>query len=300
MAKRPYLVLDVFTRDRLAGNPLAVVLESGGLDTAAMQKIANEFNLSETVFVTEKDAKGDRAAIRIFTPHYEMPFAGHPTVGSAVALAYRQGMAQARAFVLDEKIGPVACSVSEVDGAGFAEFELTRLSEPLPMAFGAGQAAEALGLREDEIGFDGHRLSHWSAGVGYVMVPVNSLDVLRGARLDTQIWTKQFGGESGERISAAYVYVRGANGVDFQARMFAGHLGLTEDPATGSAAAAFTGAVVAAEGIVSGEHRFRIAQGVEMGRPSDIRVRIAVENGRAVRAFIGGFAVTVAEGILFA
>lgn len=300
MVKRPYVVLDVFTREKLAGNPLAVVLDSQGLDTAAMQKIANEFNLSETVFVTERAADGSGAAIRIFTPHFEMPFAGHPTVGSAVALAYREGVTTPRPFVLGEKIGPVACTVAEADGAGFAEFELTRLSELLPLEFRAEDAAQALGLQQDDIGFDDHLLSHWSAGVGYVAVPVASLDALGRAKLDPQLWTRLFNDQNNERISAAYVYSRGQSGADFQARMFAAHLGLVEDPATGSAAAAFTGAIAAAEKLASGEHAFRIAQGVEMGRPSDIRVRIVVENGRVICAFIGGFAVAVAEGNLFA
>ena len=124
MQTRNYLLYDVFTTERLAGNPLAVVLDSKGLDTAAMQAIAREFNLSETVFVLPPDNPKHKNRIRIFTPDYEMPFAGHPTVGSAIALAELAGDGGAGIFVLEENIGPGRCAVSKHDGSTFAEFDL--------------------------------------------------------------------------------------------------------------------------------------------------------------------------------
>ena len=129
MTPRNYLVYDVFTGDRLAGNPLAVVLDCEGLDLEAMQRIAREFNLSESVFVLPPENPRHRARVRIFTPDYEMPFAGHPTVGSAIALAeLAEGNGDA-IFVLEENIGPVRCAVSHGDGATFAEFDLAKLPE---------------------------------------------------------------------------------------------------------------------------------------------------------------------------
>src|SRR5215218_5747469 len=129
---RRFVTLDVFTRQPLAGNPLAVVLDAEGLDSGRMQAIAREFNLSETVFVLPPDDARHRARLRIFTPTHELPFAGHPTVGSAVLLAVRDsgGEPGAAAFGLEEKVGTVACAV-EVQGAGrgYARFRLPRLPQ---------------------------------------------------------------------------------------------------------------------------------------------------------------------------
>ncbi|MBN9038925.1 MAG: PhzF family phenazine biosynthesis protein, partial [Rhizobiales bacterium] len=127
MEGRKYQIYDVFTREPLAGNPLAIVHDCDGLDGKAMQRIAREFNLSESVFVLPPRQPGHAAAIRIFTPNFEMPFAGHPTVGSAVALAELRGTGDTAILVLEEKIGDVRCAVSRTDGAVFAEFDLPQM-----------------------------------------------------------------------------------------------------------------------------------------------------------------------------
>ena len=108
---RPFVTLDVFTDRRFTGNPLAVVLEAGDLDTVAMQAVAREFNLPETVFVFAPEEAAHRARLRIFTPYRELPFAGHPTVGTAVLLGKLDGGAGARELVLEERVGPVTCTV---------------------------------------------------------------------------------------------------------------------------------------------------------------------------------------------
>src|SRR5687767_3155765 len=137
--RRRYFTLDVFTTQRFAGNPLAVVLDSDGLDTAAMQTIAREFNLPETVFVYPPADPKHRARVRIFTPGRELPFAGHPTVGTAVLLAHldRDGQPGAAAFGLKEQVGVVTC-VAEVESeqGGHARFRLPRL----PTSWGEGKA----------------------------------------------------------------------------------------------------------------------------------------------------------------
>ena len=159
MTPRNYLVYDVFTGDRLAGNPLAVVLDCEGLDLEAMQRIAREFNLSESVFVLPPENPRHRARVRIFTPDYEMPFAGHPTVGSAIALAeLAEGNGDA-IFVLEENIGPVRCAVSHGDGATFAEFDLDKLPEQLTLTADPEAIGAALGLGPHEIGFENHRVA---------------------------------------------------------------------------------------------------------------------------------------------
>src|SRR4051794_10214957 len=178
---RRFVTLDVFTRERLAGNPLAVVLDSEGLDDAQMQAVAREFNLSETVFVGPPTDSRHRAQLRIFTPGRELPFAGHPTVGTAVLLALNDKTrpADAVAFGLEERVGIVPCVV-EVEGEdrGHARFRVPRL----PTIWGEGrdatEAAWALGLDPHEIGFGRHLPSRYSAGVNFDYVPVATLDVI--------------------------------------------------------------------------------------------------------------------------
>ena len=298
MAERRYAIYDVFADRPLAGNPLAVVFDAEGLDAAAMQRIAREFNLSETTFVLPPAERLHRAHVRIFTPVEELPFAGHPTVGTAVALTEAEG-AEAGILVLEEKVGPVRCAVSRHDGVAFAEFDLPRLPQRLPIAAAPEAVAAALGLDHTDIGFENHGMSLWSGGVPYVLVPVRDLDAAGRARLDLAAWVETVGPIEG-RVPGAYVYCRETEGAEsaFHARMFAGHLGLVEDPATGSAAAAFVGAVHHFDAPLDGSASYWIEQGIEMGRPSRVRLELDIEAGAIVAARIGGNAVKVAEGRL--
>jgi trans-2,3-dihydro-3-hydroxyanthranilate isomerase len=298
MMRRAYAVYDVFSTTRLAGNPLAVVFEAEGLDGYAMQRIAGEFNLSETVFVLPPADAGHRAGLRIFTPVHELPFAGHPTVGSAVAIAESSGEALPASFMLEEKVGPVPCTVRK-DGEGlFAEFGLPRLPERVPFEADASGVAAALGLQPGRIGFDGHVVTKYSAGVPFMLVPVADLEAAGMAKLDAAAWRKA-AGLSGE-APGAFLYCREAVGrsIAFHARMFAPHLGIEEDPATGSAVAALAGAIVDFERLPDGAHRLLIEQGLEMGRPSTISLTLEVEQGRLAAARIGGHAVRIMEGTL--
>ncbi|WP_210324744.1 PhzF family phenazine biosynthesis protein [Microvirga alba] len=297
---RRFVTLDVFTGQRFTGNPLAVVLDSAGLDTDGMQTIAKEFNLSETVFVEPPTDPHHRADIRIFTPARELPFAGHPTVGTAVLLALldQKGEKGAVAFGLKEKVGIVPCAVEvESDVKGRARFRLPRL----PSTWGEGKEASdcawALGLDPTEIGFERHIPSRHSAGVAYDLIPVASLDALARSRPQGEAFEKVF---SDSDHPAAYVYTRvpGATGHRFRARMFGFGLGVAEDPATGSAAAAFAGALMQCEPLGDGEHNIVIEQGVEMGRPSEIALQMVIEHGALVSAEIGGHAVMVSRGEL--
>ncbi len=297
---RRFATLDVFTGQRLAGNPLAVVLDSEGLDTGRMQAIAKEFNLSETVFVQEPHDQRHRADIRIFTPGRELPFAGHPTVGTAVLLAVldRGGQAGAVAFGLKEQVGIVSC-VAEVDTetGGYARFRLPRL----PTRWGEGKSADlcasALGIRPDDIGFERHVPTRYTAGVAYDLVPVASLDALARATPQGGAFDDAFGDSD---HPAPYVYARQPSGAGrrFRARMFGLGMGIPEDPATGSAAAAFAGALIQCEPLGDGEHDILIEQGVEMGRPSEIALQLVIRDGALVSAEIGGRAVVVSRGEL--
>lgn len=303
MQARKYVVYDVFTDRALAGNPLAVVLDCDGLDTAAMQAIAREFNLSESVFVLPPENPKHRARIRIFTPDYEMPFAGHPTVGAAVVLAQPEGGGNADAiFVLEENIGPVRCAVQHGGGVAFAEFDLAVLPERLEMTADPEAVGAALGLGPHEIGFENHRVAAWSAGVPYVAVPVRGLDAAKRARLDNEAWRELSPCKDGGGAASAYVYTRETVLHDsaFHARMFIAGNPSYEDPATGSAAAAFAAAIMHFDRPGHGLSRFWIEQGIEMGRPSRLRLELEVEHGRLAAARIGGHAVKVAQGTLLA
>jgi trans-2,3-dihydro-3-hydroxyanthranilate isomerase len=296
---RRFFTLDVFTETPLAGNPLAVVLDTQGLDDSRMQAIAAEFNLSETVFVFEPRDAAHEARVRIFTPGRELPFAGHPTVGTAALLAHvrSSNLLQARdvAIVLEEEVGDVHCLVRRSQGhALFADFELPKLPEKLKDAPPSKAViAEGVGLAPDDIGFDGHEPSLFSAGAPYLFIPVRSLEAIGRARPGAMSWASK-------DAPAAYLYTRevAEAGSDFHARMFGGGWGVTEDPATGSAAAAFAGVALLFDRPRDGERRLVIEQGFEMGRPSRIVLSFGVEGGTLRSASIGGSAVIVSSGAL--
>jgi trans-2,3-dihydro-3-hydroxyanthranilate isomerase len=294
--RRRFVMLDVFTNRRFAGNPLAVVLDPEGLDAATMQAIAREFNLSETVFVLPPAERSHRARVRmrIFTPAMEIPFAGHPTVGTAVLIG-RIDRKSACEIVLEEEVGNVWCVV-EALGAdrGRASFDLPRLPSEIGPAAPVSELAAALTIDARDIGFDRFVPMCWSAGADYTFVPVRGLDAIRACRADLAHWNAiDRRGPSG-----AFVFCRETveRGNAFHARMFAPSFGITEDPATGSAVAAFAGVLVRCEGLGDGRHPFGIEQGYEMGRPSLIELSLSVQDGKLSAAAIGGEAVMVSEG----
>ncbi|MFG1396810.1 PhzF family phenazine biosynthesis protein [Roseixanthobacter pseudopolyaromaticivorans] len=294
---RRYVTLDVFTSRPFGGNPLAVVLDAAGLDDAAMQQITREFNVSETVFVLPPKDPSHRARVRIFTTAHEMPFAGHPTVGAAVLLALEDKLAKGQ-MRLEEQIGTLICDVtSDASGArkGSATFIVPRRSTLEDVDISRKACADALNLSVSDIGFDAHRPVVASAGVPFLFVPLADLTALARARPDEAAFIRNLG-SYGE---ALYLYTLDEEGdADFRARMFSPGLGTEEDPATGAAAAAFPAVLLDAEARVEGNHKVRIDQGFEMGRPSRINLGFTVKGGHVVEATIGGNAVVVAEGVL--
>lgn len=302
--RRQFHVLDVFTERRFEGNPLAVVLDSAGLDTEAMQTITREFNLSETVFVMPPTDAVNSAAIRIFTPGGELPFAGHPTVGTAILLAeLRAGahLADGVVIALEEKIGLIHAEVRrKAGGVTRSIFTLPKLPEPVSVPLDVEPVAAALGIDPLEIGFGAHGLSAWSAGVPYIMVPVKGLEAIRRCSVgDMAAWRAAFGATG---KGAAFVYTRETEDPahHVHARMFSPMMGITEDPATGSAVAAFAGVAATCELPEDGTHQLVIEQGYEMGRPSQIVLDLDITGGRLTEASIGGAAVRVSEGFLHA
>ena len=295
--RRRFVTLDVFSGRRFAGNPLAVVLDADGLATEAMQAVAREFNLAETVFVLLPQQAAHRARLRIFTPAMELPFAGHPTVGTAVLLNRIDG-GGVREFVLEEGIGPVSCATVSLGAErGRARFQLARLPEELGEAGSRETIAAALGLTPDEIGLDEFPPSLWSAGISFTFVPVRGLDAIRRCQPRLEHWDAAF---TRHDRSSAYVFCRetAEAGSAFHARMFAPRLGVYEDPATGSAAAAFAGVLLRFAPPADGEHDVVIEQGYEIGRPSQITLSVTVRDHQLLGAAIGGEAVTVSEGTI--
>ena len=298
---RQFYTLDVFTQTPLTGNPLAVVVDSDGLDGARMQAIAREFNLSETVFVLPPRNPVNTARLRIFTPMSELSFAGHPTIGTAALLAeLRASEILARGelgVVLEEGVGDVSCSVwRSRAGRTQASFTLPRLPENGGAPPSTSLLAAALALSPDDIGFDDHRPSVWSAGTSFTFAPIRSLEAMVRARPVLERWAAI--GPTDLRKVFLYAKETVRDGAHIHARMFAPHLGVPEDPATGSAAAAFAGAAVEAERPEDGDHSILIEQGEEMGRPSLISLDMRVEAGALVRAAVGGGAVRVSHGFL--
>ena len=203
-------------------------------------------------------------------------------------------------LVLGEKVGNVRCAVRREGGLGYAEFDLPKLPEPWPCDLERSAVAAALGIDAADIGFENHVISAWTAGIPYFCVPVHGLAAAAKVRFNAPLWLALFDEDDPLKVECPFVYCRDTVRHDgaFHARMFAPHHGIPEDPATGSAAAAFAGVIAHFDGLADGPSVFQIEQGVEMGRPSYIRLEIDGERGAIRNARIGGTAVRVAEGDL--
>ncbi|WP_374545573.1 PhzF family phenazine biosynthesis protein [Rhodoblastus sp.] len=295
-----YHLLDVFTDQPLAGNPLAVVPDAEGLDPALMQAIAREFNLSETVFVVPPRDPVHTAALRIFTPALELPFAGHPTIGAACLIAQLRAPdmigRQPLRLVLEEPVGPVVCEVVRVQGALRASFVAPNAPQLLGEIPDRAGIAAAFGLSEAEIGFDGHAPVVASAGLPFAFVPVASAAALDAIAPDFS----RFGAAFPLERPAVFLYTRET--VDpahhVHVRVFVPGLGAHEDPATGSAACAFAAVAARFERPEDGEHTIVIEQGFAMGRPSQIALTMRIASGALVETSVGGACVRIGEGVL--
>jgi len=291
-----YSVLDVFSDRVLAGNPLAVVFSADDIPGERMQAVAREFNLSETVFLLRPRDRINTARLRIFTPVCELPFAGHPTIGTAVALALQS---EASLINLEEDVGTVVCTVAR-DGRhkGYAKFSLPKLPWPLTLAIDRKKLAEAIGLTPADILGGAARPAAWSAGVPYLVVRVANRAVLDQARPDAAPGSAPLMHE-GLPVDV-YVYCDDPvnRSRSHAARMFAPASGIAEDPATGSAAAVLPAHLLAAGELADGVHNLALEQGVKMGRPSLINLRATVREARLTQVEIGGWAVLLASGTI--
>ena len=287
MTAYDYETYDVFTDTRFGGNPLAVITDARGLSSAQMQAIAAEFNYSETTFVLPPDDTANTAQVRIFTPRSELPFAGHPNIGTAVALA-RAGRDRDGVLRFEEAAGLVVLDVlRNPQGDAVA----ARLEAPQPLRIGAGfdvpAIAGAAGLAPDDILTTLHAPLTAGVGVDFVIAEVTG-DALTRAQGDAAVHAS---------ICARFhlcLYARTGAG-SARMRMFAPNDGIAEDPATGSAAVALAALICQRSGVEKTE--LTITQGVEMGRPS--RLEAAAWRAQdGVRAAVAGGCVPVMRGVI--
>lgn len=290
-----FVIADVFTETAFGGNQLAVFPDGRGLSDRAMQALAREFNFAETTFVLPPQDPRHLGRVRIFTPRTELPFAGHPTVGTAAVLA-RLGLvplpAGAATIVLEEGIGPVAVEIRLRGETVFAQL-VTEKAVESPAAHPArNAAAAALSLPETAV------LDAWFAGVGvpFCFVHLGSREMVDRAVLDRAAWSAHFAKAWSPHL---YLFAGGlASGSRLYARMFAPALGIEEDPATGSGAAALAAWLASRSPREDGTFKWEIDQGIAMGRPSFIEASAEKRPGRSVRVKVGGATVLVGEGTM--
>jgi len=287
----PYVTLDVFTDTRFGGNPLAVFTAAEGLSDAEMQALAAEMNYSETTFVLPPSDPANTARVRIFHRTAEMPFAGHPNVGTGYVLA---GLRPEAGDVLrfEEIAGLVEIRIAR-DAAGAATGAEIDAPQPLSLlgTLPADAIAPCIGLTLADLVTTAHIPTRASVGVDFTLVEVTA-DALTRALPDIATYRRvaeeHLG--AGDRLSI-FLYARDGNRV--RARMFSPLSGTWEDPATGSANAALAALLLSILG--GDEARFEVVQGVEMGRPSTLNLR-AWRAADGIRAGVGGRCVPVLSG----
>lgn len=290
----PFHTLDVFTQTPFTGNPLAVVLQAGGLTTAQMQTIAREFNLSETVFVRPAADPAHTASLRIFLPHAEIPFAGHPTIGCAILLAEQaHGPGDWDiALTLEEAAGLVPVTVSRRAGVSHAELTAPVIPRRHPGRAEPALAAAALGLPPAAIGLSGHVPAPFAGGLAFLYIPLADRIALARACPVAPHWTALM---QMAQVDMAYLYTPG-NGTDWQARVFAPASGVPEDAATGSATVIFAAQLLASGALRDGQTSLTLLQGAEMGRPSHLTLTVEVAAGDLTTVRVAGSAVRIMAG----
>ncbi len=289
-----YFICDVFTDTRFGGNQLAVLPEATGLSDRQMQQIAREFNFPESTFVFPAEA-GQTRKVRIFTPATEMPFAGHPNVGTAFVLATANELGpigDSTAITFEEKAGLVPITIRNEDGRIRCE-----LKAPQKLSIGksvsAEMFAEAVSLKPGDIVTRTHPPQVASVGLPFLIAEIKDRDALKRARAHAPgLEAIQAEGITPD----VHLYIHSGDEFDIRARMFAPFDGVPEDPATGSANCALAELLTTHKSEQDGSFQWRIAQGVEMGRPSNLAARTEKRNGEVVGTWIGGNCVLVSEG----
>jgi trans-2,3-dihydro-3-hydroxyanthranilate isomerase len=294
-----FVTVDVFTDRKFGGNPLAVVPDARGLTTEQMQAIAAEFNLAETTFVLPPQNAAHTAHVRIFTPRAELPFAGHPNVGTAFVLAnegVRHGATVSCPILFEEKAGLVRLDPIKQESVVVG----ARLSPPQPVERGddiaLDVAAAAVSLASGDIETARHRPCFASCGIPMAFAELKTRAALAAARPRAEIFSEHI---TSDRATGFLLYVKEqSEGFDLQARMFAPLYGVPEDPATGSANVILAGLLASLRPEADLKLELRIGQGFDMGRPSALEAFAEKRDGKIVALSIGGQCVPMMRGTL--
>ena len=295
----PFVTVDVFTDRKFGGNQLAVIPDGRDLTSAQMQAIAGEFNIAETTFVLPPQDRAHTAQVRIFTPRAELPFAGHPNIGTAYVLAMeanKAGRALAEPLVFEEKAGLVRLDLikdgNSTSGARLAPPQALHRGEDLD----AEIIAAACSLPASDIETANHRPCVASCGNPLVFAELKTRAALAAAQPRTEVFTKHL---PAEQITGVLLYVHDRrDGFDLQVRMFAPLYGIPEDPATGSGNVALAGLLASLRREPDVRLTLRIGQGIDLGRPSLLEASAEKKNGKLVGLLIGGRCVPMMRGTL--
>lgn len=289
MAGYRFLMADVFSDRAFGGNQLAVLPDARGISDEGMQAITREFNFAESTFVLPATVASAVRRVRIFTPGRELPFAGHPTVGTACALV-KEGAAEPGFFIIEEGIGPVAVNVARDGDAYSARFAVEQAPVRHPDAASLAEAAATLSLAEADV----LQVIAAGRGVDFSFIQLRDQQAVDRAKLDPAAWSRNFGGKV-----AGQLYVFAGELADqgaLYARMFGPSFGISEDPATGSAAGILAAIGATLAGSIDDRFALSISQGVAMGRPSKIDANARLRDGLVAGFEVGGSVTFVAEG----
>lgn len=296
-----FYTVDVFTDTIFGGNQLAVFPNAEGLSSEIMQKIAAEFNFSETVFILPPTDSNNTKKLRIFTPTQELPFAGHPTLGAAYILGITDEWLQNNNdcnIIFEEGVGLVSVNIEFKNKQPiYTELtspQLPEFSDEIPSI---EELASILSLQVEDFRQDNYTPQAVSCGLPFLFVPLHNREALKRIKLNSDRWQKILGNAW---ASSLYVFCFDPEnkGSHIRARMFAPGLGVTEDPATGSAATAFGGYLGIREIEKKGQFHWRIEQGFEMGRPSFLEVKTEKIEGKINKISVGGSSVLVSQGTM--
>ncbi|GFE70339.1 PhzF family phenazine biosynthesis protein [Chroococcus sp. FPU101] len=296
-----FFTADVFTDRIFGGNPLAVFPQAEGIPTELMQKIAAEFNYSETVFVFPPETPQGTRRIRIFTPQTELPFAGHPTVGTAYILAAIGELVldcHETMIYLEEGVGLVPVKIKSQDGVPiYSELTASQIPQVGPEVPSIAKLAEMLSLEVDDLLDNEYYPQAFSCGVPFLFIPLRNRDAIERVKLNLEQWQNLL---SNAWASAVYVFCfePELKGSDVRSRMFAPNMGIVEDPATGSAAAAIAGYLAMRDTSSDQTLAWVIEQGFEMGRPSILKIEADQQDNQIIAVRVGGSSVLVSEGTM--
>jgi trans-2,3-dihydro-3-hydroxyanthranilate isomerase len=293
-----YYTCDVFTNRRFGGNQLAVLTDARGLTDNQMQQIAREFNFSESTFIFPPE-KGHTKKVRIFTPATEVPFAGHPNIGTAFVLASigeLGDISELNEIVFEEHAGLVPITLNKSpDKSVWCELKAPALLSRKEVV-SPDLVASAITLSPEDIITDNHPPQVASVGLPFLMVELSDKAALERAKITM---------DGFEKIAAQgitpdiHLYTKSNDKFDIRARMFAPFDGIPEDPATGSANCALAGLLATINDLMSGQFAWKIAQGVEMGRPSLLHAKAEKKDGVVTATWIGGNSVLVSKGVIY-